>query len=147
MRLLLSDLVRSRDPIIEGIHGLASGSWDRDFETDVRACSGFMAARIMGLMSDRLDCTVSYGRVAVSSINMVNPQRIAVTPQGGYPILRSRLSLDPTYDSVPLSVGRSARGVALWDGHRRFETYQAAGRNDCPAWIASFRFGTGFVIV
>jgi len=107
----------------------------------------FTVARAIALVTDRVDCVFAFGRFPISGVTLLNPQRVDVTPEGGYPMLRSRLEADPLYDSVPISIGRSRRGTSVWDGHRRLETYRAAGRTDLPAWTATFRPGSGLIVI
>lgn len=141
----LSLLRLDRTPLVSALVGMATGSWRASFQEDVCGVAGFMAARIEPLMREDIDCVVSFERIPLGSISQTNPDRISVTPRGGYPMLRHALESDPAYDSVPVSVGRSGRGTALWDGHRRVATYRSAGRQDVPAWVATFRRGNGTV--
>lgn len=134
-----------REPLVREVAALASGSWSPEFQNDVTEGAWFVVARAIALVQGGVDCVISFGRVRLVDIGSTNPLRRAVTAEGGYPILRERLALDPAYDSVPLSFGRSSRGITLWDGHRRMETYRAAGRLDVPAWVATFKRGTGLV--
>lgn len=136
-----------REPLALAVEAMAHGSWDPAFQNDVREGALFMTSRMIALVSPGIDCLIAFGRVPLRSITDVNPMRVAITAEGGYPLLRERLSADPLYDSVPLSLGRSSRGIALWDGHRRMETYRAAGRSDVPAWVATFRHGVGLIRV
>jgi hypothetical protein len=137
----------SREVLVRELAAMTHGSWDPRFQGDVIPCIRFIVARAIALVSDKIDCEIGFDRFPVSGITVMNPERIEVTPRGGYPVLRQRLECDPLYDSVPLSIGRSARGSSLWDGHRRLETYRSAGRPDFPAWIASFRPGAGLLRV
>lgn len=141
----VSEARLDREPLVRSVAGLATGGWDPEFQNDVEKGAWFVVARAIALVGPGIDCVVSFGRVALSSITETNPRRVAVTSKGGYPNLRRRLETDPSYDSVPLSFGRSSRGIALWDGHRRMETYRAAGRSDVPAWVATFRLGSGAI--
>lgn len=137
----------SREVLVRELAAMTHGSWDPRFQGDVAPCIRFIVARAIALVSGKIDCEIRFDRFPVSGITVVNPERVEVTPRGGYPILRQRLESDPLYDSIPLSVGRSGRGSSIWDGHRRLETYRAAGRPDFPAWIASFRSGSGLISV
>jgi hypothetical protein len=125
----------SREVLVRELAAMTHGSWDPRFQGDVIPCIRFIVARAIALVSDKIDCEIGFDRFPVSGITVMNP------------VLRQRLECDPLYDSVPLSIGRSARGSSLWDGHRRLETYRSAGRPDFPAWIASFRPGAGLLRV
>lgn len=126
---------------------LTEGRFPPSLMGDVREGAEFTVGRALGLMGDRVDCVISLGQVALTEVTTVNPDRVAITAVGGYPQLRRMLTRDPSYEAVPLSVGRSRQGTTLWDGHRRFETYRAAGRGSFPAWIATFRRGSGLLYV
>ena len=137
----LSELRLDRGPLVAATIAIASGSWDRPFQGSIDQCAEFVVARAMALVSPSIGASISFSRVRLADITETNPDRVAITARGGYPQLRQRLVDDPGYDSVPVSVGRSSRGITLWDGHRRMETYRAAGRIDIPAWMATFRRG------
>jgi hypothetical protein len=136
-----------RAPLVSELVGLANGTWDMRFRNDVEEGAAFIVGRALALVTDRIDCVLSFERFPLSDISIVNPLRVSVTPTGGYPILRERLESDPGYDAVPLSIGRARGGASVWDGHRRLETYRAAGRSDVPAWVATFRKGSGLFVV
>lgn len=137
----------SRETLVRQLASITHGNWDTRFQGDIVPCIGFIVARAVALVSDRIDCELRFDRFPISGITVLNPERVEVTPRGGYPILRQRLEADPSYDSVPLSVGRSGRGASVWDGHRRLETYRSAGRTDFPAWIATLKRGSGLIRV
>lgn len=99
------------------------------------------------LRAGRLDCTLSYERLLLSVEWRTNPLREHAVRSGGYPALRSLLVRRPDVDSVPLVAASLDGAPTLWDGHRRLETYRAAGRPDVPAWHARFRTGSGLVSV
>jgi len=136
-----------RNAIAVQVAALAVVTWDEAFSGDVRIGADFIVSRCLPLIGPTVSCRISFGRVPLESISAVNPQRVSITPNGGYPVLRERLQSDPGYDSVPLCFGRSSRGITLWDGHRRMATYWAAGRTDVPAWIATFKRGPGMITV
>lgn len=104
-----------------------------------------MAARVEAALGPgRLDCEVSATRLPLSLEWRTNPLRGHAVRPGGYPALRELLSADPSADSVPLAAASLGEGgVLCWDGHRRLETYRAAGRPDVPAWHARFLPGVG----
>lgn len=127
---------------------VAQRSWADRYDGDARDIADFAAARIeAALRPGRLDCEVSFERVPLSSDWRTNPLRDRIVRPGGAPALRDALSRRPAYDSVPVVVASSGGSVTLWDGHRRLETYRAAGRPDLPAWHARFRSGSGVVTV
>ena len=137
LRVTLESCRLERPRLEDEAFSLAVGTWGQAYVGDVRFCASFLVSRIAALVSPKIDCSVSFGRVPVIGITR-NPSRISVTPDGGYPVLRDLLVSDPSYDSVPLCVGVSKAGRILWDGHRRIETYRSAGRESFPAWIARF---------
>lgn len=137
----------SREAIVQELNSITRGAWDRRFQGDIVPCIRFIVARAIALVNGQIDCELGFDRFPISGITVVNPGRVGITPQGGYPVLRQRLETDASYDSVPLSVGRSGRGASMWDGHRRLETYRSAGRTDFPAWIATFKRGSGLIRV
>lgn len=144
----LAERVRlSRSELISQLTAIASGGWSARFQNDVAEGAAFIVGRALALTSERVDCVFSFERVPIAGITVLNPDRVSVTPTGGYPVLREALQSDPSYDSIPLSIGRSRRGTSVWDGHRRLETYRAAGRIDVPAWVATFRNGSGLMFV
>lgn len=145
--LAIERLRRDRSGAVRELIAMAHGGWDPRFQSDIEQGARFVLGRAMALIGDRIDCEVRFGRFPVSGVTVLDPNRLGVTPAGGYPVLRDRLQADPSYDAVPLSIGRSSRGASLWDGHRRLETYRAAGRSDFPAWIASFVRGSGVLRV
>ena len=145
---LAPDLARlGREALVSELVDMASGGWDPSFQGDVVEVAGFALARALAVVTAGVDCVISFGRVPLAGVTVWDPARRAITPEGGYPVLRERLRAEPGYDSVPLAVGVSGRGTAVWDGHRRLETYRAARRPDFPAWIATFRRGRGTVRV
>ena len=141
----LRDIRLDRTPLVSDLVRVVTRTWDERFDGSVIEIAAFITGRIEGMMDPGMDCVITFGRVPIESITVLNPQRVAVTPAGGYPILARRLASDPSYDSVPIALGRSARGVAIWDGHRRFETYRSVGRRDVPAWTSTFRRGSGLI--
>jgi hypothetical protein len=136
-----------RSPIVDAVASIVVRTWDRGFDGDIIALARFVVSRAIALARADVDCVISFGRVLLSDVAVLDPNRVAVTSVGGYPTLLERLRSDPAYDSVPLSVGCSRDGTSLWDGHRRLETYRAAGRTDFPAWSASFHRGSGRVVI
>lgn len=142
---LLAEVRLDRNPAIEGVTGLAIGRWHDQFKDDVRGEAGFSVARAIALIGPGIDCVFTFERVSLAGITAVDRHRIESTGGRGYPMLRESLLSDPGYDSVPLSVARTSRGITLWDGHRRFATYRSAGRNDVPAFVATFRRGSGLL--
>ena len=141
----LSELRVGREPAVDRLMSVVSPSWARCYDGDALAIARFTVGRAIALIGPSIDCLISFARAPIESVSIVNPDRIDVTPDGGYPLLRQMLEGDPHYDSIPLSLGKSKRGLALWDGHRRLETYRAAGRVDVPGWISIFRNGSGML--
>lgn len=131
------------------ISALAVRTWGERYDADARGIADFTAARIeAALRPGRLDCEVRFERVSLSLEWRTNPLRDHAIRPGGTPGLRDLLQRRVTYDAVPVVVASSSQGpLTLWDGHRRLETYRAAGRTDMPAWHARFFPGTGVVSV
>lgn len=128
-------------------------TWDRSYDTSLLEIASFAAARIEGAMSRggnvrwadcKVDCRISFERMPLSKINMINPER-AERSVRGYPALREALVSNPRQDSVPIVCGRQGPNVAVWDGHHRLRTYELAGRSDIPAIVAEIVPGTGVV--
>jgi len=123
-------------------------TWDRRYDDDARAIAEFTAARIeAALAPGRLDCEVSFERIPLSTGWRTNPKRGHAVRPGGYPALRQLLGRRGDVDSVPLVAATLDGPPSLWDGHRRLETYRAAGRPDVPSWHVRFRPGVGRVSV
>lgn len=138
-----------RAALTRAIHSLAVCTWGDRYDSDARDIADFAAARIeAALRPGRLNCEVRFERVALSLEWRTNPLRDHAIRPGGTPSLRELLRRRPGVDAVPVVVASSPGSpLTLWDGHRRMETYRAAGRVDVPAWHARFSPGTGVVTV
>lgn len=141
-----------REAIIQ-IISMCERTWDKSYDTSLIEIASFAAARIEGAMSRggnvrwadcRVDCLISFERVPLSRINIINPERVERALRG-YPALRESLTRNPRQDSVPIVCGRQGPNMAVWDGHHRLRTYELAGRTDIPAIVAEIVTGTGLV--
>lgn len=141
-----------RDAILRIIE-ICDRTWEQAYDTSLLEITSFACARIEGAMSRggnvrwadcKVDCRVSFERMPLDKINMINPER-AERSAKGYPVLREALISNPRMDSVPIVCGRQGMNVAVWDGHHRLKTYELAGRRDIPAIVAEIVPGTGLV--
>ena len=136
-----------RTRLISEMLAAARRTWHPRYDGEAREIAGFVAARVEAALGPRShDCVITFERASLDAEWITNPLRGHAVRPGGYPQLRSLLA-SSSIDSVPLAVASSGAGTVLWDGHRRLETYRAAGRPDVPVWHARFLTGSGSVRV
>lgn len=134
-----------RGALARRMMGLAVRTWDPSYDGDALASARFAIGRVAAAMSPSIDCVLSFERVPLSAVTVLDPARVSVADP--YPILRDQLVAHPTYDSAPLVCARVGGRLSLWDGHHRLATYLDAARPDFPAWVARFSRGSGAVSV